>query len=41
LARRALRPPLPDERQPFKERWLGRCIAYDIENFFVDRGLPI
>src|SRR5215472_10710414 len=25
----------PDERQPFKERWLGRYIAYDIENFFV------
>ena len=25
----------PDERQPFKERWLGRYIAYDIESFFV------
>src|SRR6516162_3564924 len=25
----------PNERQPFKERWLGRYIAYDIENFFV------
>jgi len=25
----------PDERQPFKERWLGRYIAYDIETFFV------
>jgi len=24
-----------DERQPFKERWLGRYIAYDIESFFV------
>jgi hypothetical protein len=23
----------PDERQPFKERWLGRYIAYDIESF--------
>ena len=27
----------PDERQPFKERWLGRYIAYDIEGFFVER----
>jgi GNAT superfamily N-acetyltransferase len=25
----------PKERQPFKERWLGRYIAYDIESFFV------
>jgi len=25
----------PEERQPFKERWLGRYIAYDIESFFV------
>jgi GNAT superfamily N-acetyltransferase len=25
----------PDERKPFKERWLGRYIAYDIESFFV------
>src|SRR6516162_11586578 len=25
----------PDERQPFKERWLERYIAYDIESFFV------
>jgi hypothetical protein len=25
----------PDKRQPFKERWPGRYIAYDIENFFV------
>jgi GNAT superfamily N-acetyltransferase len=25
----------PDERQLFKERWLGRYIAYDIESFFV------
>jgi hypothetical protein len=25
----------PDERQPFKERWLGRYIAHDIESFFV------
>src|SRR5215471_15625356 len=25
----------PDERQPFKERWLGRYIAYHIESFFV------
>ncbi len=25
----------PDEHQPFKERWLGRYIAYDIESFFV------
>jgi len=25
----------PDERQPFKERWLGRYIAYDSESFFV------
>src|SRR5437763_17208556 len=25
----------PDERQPFKERWLGGYIAYDIESFFV------
>jgi GNAT superfamily N-acetyltransferase len=25
----------PDEREPFKERWLGRYIAYDIESFFV------
>ena len=25
----------PDERQPFKERWLGRYIAYDVESFFV------
>src|SRR5215472_7565165 len=24
----------PDERQPFKERWLGRYIACDIESFF-------
>ncbi len=25
----------PAEREPFKERWLGRYIAYDIESFFV------
>jgi GNAT superfamily N-acetyltransferase len=25
----------PDERQPFKERWLGRYMAYDITSFFV------
>jgi hypothetical protein len=25
----------PAERQPFKERSLGRYIAYDIESFFV------
>ena len=25
----------PDKRQPFKERWLGRYITYDIESFFV------
>ena len=25
----------PDERQPFKKRWPGRYIAYDIESFFV------
>jgi len=25
----------PAERQPFKERWLVRYIAYDIESFFV------
>jgi hypothetical protein len=25
----------PDERPPFKERWLGRYIANDIESFFV------
>jgi hypothetical protein len=25
----------PNERQPFKERWLVRYIAYDIESFFV------
>ena len=25
----------PDERPTFKERWLGRYIAYDIESFFV------
>src|SRR5262249_54820318 len=25
----------PEERQPFKERWLGRYIEYDIESFFV------
>jgi GNAT superfamily N-acetyltransferase len=25
----------PDERQPFRERWLGRYIAHDIESFFV------
>ena len=24
-----------NERQTFKERWLGRYIAYDIESFFV------
>jgi GNAT superfamily N-acetyltransferase len=24
-----------DERPPFKERWLGRYLAYDIESFFV------
>jgi GNAT superfamily N-acetyltransferase len=26
---------LPDERQPFKERWLGRYITHNIESFFV------
>ena len=30
----------PDERQPFRERWLGRYIAHDIESFFVAIARP-
>ena len=30
----------PDERQPFKERWLGHYIAYDIESFLKSIRWP-